>query len=70
MSTQADDCIFGGVQTYITLKGAVLVAAVGCSRAAGGGPCVFRSRGAGHLKTDPLNTNIQSGEAPTAPCTF
>lgn len=45
VSTQADDCIFGRVQTYITLKRAVLVraAAVGrCGRAAAGrGPSVF-----------------------------
>lgn len=71
MSTQADHCILGGVQTYITLKGAVLVAAVGSSGAAGSGTwCVvggrsraggWRGGGGGHLKTDPLNNTVQVG---------
>lgn len=66
VSTQADHRILGGVQTNVTLEGAVLVAAVGRSRAAGSGICVVsgrsRARGwrggsGGHLKTDPLQKN-------------
>lgn len=61
VSTQADHCILGGVQTNVTLEGAVLVAAVGRGGAAGSGTRVLSSRGGasgwrrggsgGHLKT-------------------
>lgn len=70
VSTQADHCILGGVQAYITLESAVLVATVGRSRAAGSGTWVFsgrsrargwRGRSGGHLKTDPLNERVQEG---------
>lgn len=78
MSTQADHCILGGVQTYITLESAVLVATVGRSRAAGSGTWVFsgrsRARGwrggggsGGHLKIDTLNKKVQEGVTPLAP---
>lgn len=68
MSTQADHCILGGVQTYVTLESAVLVATVGRSGAAGSGTLVFsrrsRARGwwggsGGHLKIDPVNTKVE-----------
>lgn len=45
VSTQADDCILGSVQTDITLESTVLVPTVGRSRAAGSWVCAFRSRG-------------------------
>lgn len=71
VSTQADDCILSRVQTYITLKSAVLVATVRRSRAAGSGTCVFSGRssrasgwrggGGGHLKIDPLSERVQVG---------
>lgn len=73
VSTQADHCILGGVQAYITLKSAVLVAAFGRRGAAGPGTWVFSGRSAargwrgwrggsgGHLKTDPLNNKLQAG---------
>lgn len=55
VATQADDRIFGGVQTDVALKGAVLAAIVRCRtrRVAGRGPSVF-SRGSGHLTGNPL----------------
>lgn len=74
MSTQADHRILGGVQTDITLESAVLVAAVGRSRAAGSGTRVFRGRGrasgwrgrsGGHLKTDQQEGT--GGVTPLAP---
>lgn len=79
MSTQADHCILGGVQTYITLESAVLVATVGRSRAAGSGTWVFSGRSraggwrgggggsGGHLKIDRLNKKVQIGVTPLAP---
>lgn len=82
MSTQADHCILGGVQTYITLESAVLVATVGRSRAAGSGTWVFsgrsRARGwrgdggggggsGGHLKIVILNKKVQVRVTPLAP---
>lgn len=66
--TQADHCILGGVQTYVTLEGAVLVAAVGRGRAAGPRTRVFGGRGGargwrggcgGHLNVDPLHKKVQ-----------
>lgn len=66
VSTQADHCILSGVQTYVALKGAVLVAAVGRVGAAGPGAGGVRGRGGagaaagdrrggsgGHLQLDP-----------------
>jgi len=70
MSTQTDNCILGGVQTYITLKSTVLVATVGRSGAAGSGIRVLSGRSGardwrgsrgGHLKIDPLNKRVQMG---------
>ena len=70
VSTQADHCILGGVQTYVALKSAVLVATVGRSRAARSGTWVFSGRGrargwrgggGGHLQIDPLNRKVQVG---------
>ena len=73
MSTQADHCILSGVQTYVTLESAVLVATVGRSRAAGSGTWVFSGRSgtrgwrggsSGHLKTQQEGTG-EDGSAGT-----
>lgn len=70
VSTQANHCILGGVQTYVTLKSAVLVATVGRGRSAGTGSRVFcgpsrarcwRGGSGGHLNTAPLNKKVQVG---------
>lgn len=70
VSTQADHCILGGVQTYITFESTVLAAAVGRSRAAGSwtgifsgrsGARVWRTGGGGHLKIDALNKKVLVG---------
>lgn len=45
VATQADHRILGGVQTNVTLEGAVLVTAVGRRGAAGSGTRVVGSRG-------------------------
>lgn len=69
VSTQADHCILGSVQAYITLKSTVLVASFGRRRAAGAGTWVFsgrsaargwRGRSGGHLRTDPLSNKLQA----------
>lgn len=78
VSTQADHCILSGVQTYVTLEGAVLVAAVGRIGAAGSGAGVFRGRGGagagdwrggsgGHLQIDPETRRHRWGGTPPAP---
>ena len=71
MSAQTDHRVLGGVQAYVTLESAVLVAALGRRRAAGSGVRVlggrggaggWRGRSGGHLKIDPPNENGTGGE--------
>lgn len=72
VSAQADDRVLGGVQTYVTFKGAVLASTVARGRTARSGTLVVRGRGGtgdwrgaggGHFKIAPVEGEVKGGVA-------